>query len=99
MNYFEELTQDYPQYIEIPVGGYYSEFDFLNFIEPKESWILYRKRGFLHFGHAGIDGIEFGLRKGEQGIWAYYPIEDTYEKKADTVVELIERWKKGDVIL
>ena len=39
-----------------------------------------------------FDGIGFGYRRGEDGIWAYYPMEDTYKYLAPTVARFLDDW-------
>lgn len=49
----------------------------------------------LVVGRPGCDGIEFGYRKGLDGLWAYYPIEQVFELVAPTVRNLVEDWFSG----
>ncbi len=92
-----ELEKQYPQINEIPSDGFYSKIEYLWLIEKQENWNVDNERGYLHFGNAGCDGIEFGLRKGMKGIWAFYPIDNEYEKKAETVSELVKGWTTGKI--
>ena len=50
---------------------------------------------FLVVGRPGVDGIEFGYRKGKRGLWAYYPIDREFVFMAPTLVELVEGWLSG----
>jgi hypothetical protein len=50
---------------------------------------------FLAVGRAGSDGIEFGYRKGQPGLWAFDPMEEEFKLMAATVGELVEGWCSG----
>lgn len=92
-----ELEKDYSQVKEIPQSGFYSNDEYLWLIDKCENWSLNIEQGFLKFGNAGCDGVAFGLRKGMLGIWAFYPIEFEYVKKADTIAEFVEGWLNGNI--
>jgi len=94
---FKELRNKYYQITEIPTKGKYSENEYLWFIEKQENWKVDNERGFFHFGNAGCDGIEFGLRAAMKGIWAYYPIENEYKKIAESIPEFIYGWTSGEI--
>lgn len=47
---------------------------------------------FLAIGGPGCDGIEWGYRKGQSGLWAFYPIEHRFELLAPTLAELFDGW-------
>jgi hypothetical protein len=49
----------------------------------------------LIVGRPGIDGILFGYRVGNPGIWAYYPIDEEFVLMAPSVAELVEGWRSG----
>src|SRR5690242_8588724 len=53
--------------------------------------------GFLVIGRPGFDGIEFGYRRGFDGIWAHYPIEDDFRLVAPDVSALVEGWLSGAI--
>jgi hypothetical protein len=53
--------------------------------------------GFLAVGRPGVDGILFGYRVGEPGLWAYYPIGREFQPVAPSVAELVRRWVAGEV--
>lgn len=55
--------------------------------------------GFLAVGRPGADGILFGYRSGEPGVWAYYPIDREFEPVAPSVASLVRRWTDGLVRL
>jgi hypothetical protein len=93
----KELEKEYPQINEIPISGFYSEKEFLWLIKKQENWSLDKEKSFLHFGNAGCDGIQFGLRSEMKGIWAFYPIENEYIKKAETISEFIQGWLSSKI--
>lgn len=51
----------------------------------------------LYVGRAGVDGIEFVIRRGETGIWAWYPIEGELVEIADNIDEFFEGWTSGAI--
>jgi hypothetical protein len=55
------------------------------------------ERGDLVVGSAGCDGIYFCFRKGQMGVWAYYPIEDRHVLVAPTLQRLAEGWFDGSI--
>jgi hypothetical protein len=52
---------------------------------------------FLSIGGPGVDGIRWGYRKNEPGIWAWHPIDGDFDRLADTVQDLLRRWDAGEV--
>lgn len=50
---------------------------------------------FLAVGRSGWDGIDFGYRKEQPGLWAFYPIDRDFKYMASTVAELVEGWCSG----
>ena len=43
----------------------------------------------LYIGRPGAEGIEFALRRGVPGVWAYYPIDAELRELAATVADLV----------
>jgi hypothetical protein len=52
---------------------------------------------FLAIGSAGADGIEFGYRAGEVGLWAYYPVEQDFQWVAESIGQLVEGYDCGAI--
>ena len=52
---------------------------------------------FLAVGRPGVDGIEWGYRRGKPGLWAYYPITGEFKYLAPTVAALFEGWYSGRI--
>lgn len=50
---------------------------------------------FFAIGRSGTDGIDFGYRKGHEGLWAFYPIDRDFRYMAATVAELVDGWCSG----
>jgi hypothetical protein len=46
---------------------------------------------------SGCDGIHFGYRDGQSGLWACYPIDGEFKFMADNVTELVEGWSSGNL--
>ena len=51
---------------------------------------------FLAVGRSGVDGIEFGYRKGVAGLWAY-PVDGAFVYMAPTIVRLVSGWSAGEL--
>jgi hypothetical protein len=54
---------------------------------------------FLQIGRPGVDGIGFGYRKGQSGIWAYYPLENEFIMICSTLDEFIYKWQANQIKL
>lgn len=80
-----------------PKEGFYSESEYYWTIRQETEWEYDPNREWLCLGGPGVDGIEFGIRRGFAGVFAYYPIEDRYELKAESVPDLIEGWCEGRI--
>jgi len=72
--------------------GFYHAGSFLQLVLPADDAYIGEGGSFLVIGHAGFDGIEFCYRLGMQGIWAYYPIDQDFELKANTIKGLVAGW-------
>jgi|SRR5271170_6305990 len=68
-----------------------------NVIVPADEVQEYPDRGFLAVGRPGADGILFGYREGQTGLWAYYPIENAFVPVAGTLIDLVEGWLAGRI--
>jgi hypothetical protein len=64
-------------------------------IVPLAEVYEYTENRFLAVGRSGGDGIDFGYREGQLGLWAFYPIEREFKYMAATVAELAEGWCSG----
>ena len=58
-------------------------------------------REWLIIGWPGVDGIQFRVKSNntDQSVFAYYPIECEYIKVANSDIDLIEKWKSGQLEL
>jgi len=73
--------------------------------EPSQLWVIVpadkvaerRELEFLVVGRPGCDGIEFGYRKGLDGLWVYYPIGREFRLLAPNVAELVVGWFGGSI--
>ena len=54
---------------------------------------------FLVVGRPGSDGIEFGYRKGHDGLWAHYPIGDQFALVAPSIGVLVKEWLAGNIAI
>jgi hypothetical protein len=80
------------EYFERYALGRYDAPSYLWFLLPIEKSSLDYARGAFVIGHAGCDGIEICFRVGQLGVWAYYPSEERWELKADTLDEFERGW-------
>lgn len=73
------------------------------FDEQAQQWLLrppnraYERDDFLVIGSPGVDGIEWGFRKGERGIWSYEPIGQEFRFLAPSLAEFLEGWQSGTI--
>ena len=67
------------------------------YVEPAQRLRENSAREFLVIGGPGVDGIEWGYRRGRQGIWAHYPIEDEFLLLARSASDLREGYSSGRI--
>jgi hypothetical protein len=53
---------------------------------------------FLVIGTAGVNGIHWGYRGGQRGLWAY-PIDGEFVWKASSAAELVQGWLSGTIVV
>jgi hypothetical protein len=85
------------EYFSSYADGIYDEESEYQYIYDKGAIGIDQERGELVIGSAGAGGIYFCFRKAMPGLWAYYPIEERYELKAQTLAELVEGWFAGRI--
>jgi hypothetical protein len=56
--------------------GVWSESEQLWLIASADEVVEDPSREFLIIGRPGVDGIKFGYRRDQDGLWAHYPIGD-----------------------
>jgi hypothetical protein len=54
-------------------------------------------RELLIIGGPGVDGIEWGYRKGRAGVWAHYAIEDRFVLLTGSASDLREGYSSGRI--
>jgi hypothetical protein len=87
-------ARDYLESDEYADGVFDAEAQ-IQLIEPPDRAV---ERGeFLSIGRPGVDGIEWGYRKGKSGFWAYYPLEDEYRELAPTLKDFLDGWRRGEI--
>jgi hypothetical protein len=77
--------------------GWYDEDAQFWYIEVAENLREDTEREFLVIGGPGVDGLEWGYRKGHRGIWTYYPIDDEFVLIAASASELGEGYSSGRI--
>jgi len=80
-----------------PVEGFYSENEKYWTIRTRCEWKHDPDREWICLGGPGVDGIEFGVRKGRVGVFAYYALDAEFIVKAESVPELIHGWTNGSI--
>ncbi|WP_129648214.1 hypothetical protein [Peristeroidobacter agariperforans] len=94
---FREYACD--DYFESPglVDGVWSESEQVWLIVPANEIAERPENAFLIVGRPGVDGIEFGYRRGHGGVWAYYPQEARFAYLAADVQALVDGWLSGTI--
>ena len=81
----------------VPADGYYSPTEQYWLVRPKDDWAVRDNGRWLEIGGPGVDGISWALKRGENGVFAYYPIENLFLWKAKDVESLLVGWRDGDI--
>jgi hypothetical protein len=79
----------------IAATGYWDEPGQYWYFWPAERVVEDTEREFLVVGSAGVDGINWGYRKGHRGLWAFYPIDGEFALLAPTFEQLVDGWLSG----
>ena len=77
--------------------GVWSECEQLWLVVSADEVVEDPEREFLVVGRPGVDGIEFGYRRGHDGIWAHYPIGADFTLVAPSIGALVEGWLGGSI--
>jgi hypothetical protein len=77
--------------------GYWDEPSQLMLIVPAVDVKERPELSLLVIGRPGVDGIEFGYRLGQQGLWAYYPIDREFVVVSVSVKQLVESFLSGEL--
>jgi hypothetical protein len=77
--------------------GWWDEGGQYWYIEPAERVREDTALELLIIGGPGVDGIRWGYRKGQRGIWAHYPIERELVLLAASAAELREGYGSGRI--
>jgi hypothetical protein len=79
--------------------GYFDETSQMTIIYAAADLAEHSELGFLAVGRPGVDGMEWGYRRGESGLWAYYPIGREFMYLAPTVAALVDGWYSGAIVV
>ena len=82
---------------QIPEAGFYSATEQYWLLRPSAEWKLHEEGCWLEVGGPGVDGISFALKKAEEGVFAYYPIDREFVWKAKDGASLISGWLDGSI--
>jgi hypothetical protein len=90
---------DCSDYFESPLAkrGWWDDESQYWYIQPAQHLREDIAREFLVIGGPGVDGIDWGYRKGHSGIWAHYPIDDEFVLLAGSASELREGYFSGRI--
>jgi hypothetical protein len=77
--------------------GYWHEPGQYWYIWPAERIYEDDELQFLVIGSAGVDGIDWGYRRGHLGLWAWYPIDAEFVALAPTAEALLQGWLAGAI--
>ena len=75
--------------------GYFDKSSFLDLIYPLVDAKPINNNQFFEIGRADVDGIVFGYRANQQGIWAFYPISHHYKFMTASLNDFIQQWQNG----
>lgn len=64
----------------------------LRFIYERAELAISEDKDALFIGRAGADSIQFAYRKGQDGIWVHYPMEDRWQWIAKDIASLERGW-------
>jgi hypothetical protein len=78
-------------------SGYFDSQAQFQYILPVTDVYEDSSRNFLVVGGPGVDGITWGYRRGERGLWAWYPIRGEFVQLSPTIELLLEGWLQGSV--
>ena len=95
----KHLAENYQcnEYLSKYENGFYHDDSYLKVILPLTEASIDPIHNHLVVGHAGVDSIEFCYRINQPGIWAFYPIDNEFEKLAESIGQLIEGWLNGTI--
>jgi hypothetical protein len=77
--------------------GYWDERGQYWYIWPAERIYEDGELQFLVIGGAGVDGIDWGYRRGHSGLWAWYPVDAEFVTLAPTAEALLQGWLSGAI--
>jgi hypothetical protein len=96
MTHFTEVLREFA--VEtFPASGHYSQTSQFWILRPVAEWDLHEDDGRLDVGGPGCDGISWALRRGEAGVFAYYPIDAEFLWKAADAASLVSGWEGGEI--
>lgn len=78
-------------------NGYWDEPGQYWYVWPTERVYEDTELQFLVIGSPGVDGIDWGYRRGHQGLWAWFPIDAEFVALAPTTEALLQGWLSGAI--
>lgn len=77
--------------------GYWDEAGQYWYLWPADQVYEESELRLLVIGGPGVDGIEWGYRAGQSGVWAYYPFNGEFVWLAPTADALLQGWLSGSI--
>ena len=77
--------------------GYFHIDSQCQYVLPKAQQHIDPKRGVLVIGHAGADGVDFVMKPEDESVFAYYSIDDRFEKLGADFETFIQGWLSGSI--
>lgn len=86
-------------YCQSPLSetGWWDEGGQCWYIEPADRVHEDGALALLVIGRPGVNGIEWGYRRGHHGIWAHYPAERSFVLLAASAADLREGYSSGRI--
>lgn len=79
------------------IDGYFDDASQTLVIVPLNEAYEVEEVGFFAVGRSGVDGIDFGYRRDQMGLWAFYPIDQEFKFMAESTQALVDGWRAGSL--
>lgn len=81
--------------------GYFCNLAQIQVVLPEKDFYKDETNNWRIIGYLGSDGIQFRQKNEDQGdtIYAYFPIEGNHDEVAESIEDLILKWKTNKLIL
>lgn len=90
-------TYDCGEYLAQFSAGRYDVAGQFWFILPVSDITLNDSREALIVGRAGVDGICFCYRAGAPALWAWFPLDERWQRVSNCLADLERSWLAGEL--